>query len=153
LKEPEPVIMWLWGKKLKEPEPTSISGLLEGWFLPFVLTVLKNQWTKIWNRRFYIFFHLLLNTGFHRITLGQSDSAPTGAPSIHWMPELVVDEPEPFPCPACPCWPTVTDKLTDKWIRQGCRWIQKRDKVFCNIFTTCLLQEKQGYPEPRTIVK
>jgi len=27
------------------------------------------------------------NTGFHRITLGQSDSAPTGAPSIHWMPE------------------------------------------------------------------
>jgi len=24
-----------------------------------------------------------LNTGFHRITLGQSDSASTGAPSIH----------------------------------------------------------------------
>ncbi len=28
-----------------------------------------------------------LNTGFHRITLGQSDSTPAGAPSIHWMPE------------------------------------------------------------------
>jgi len=31
-----------------------------------------------------------MNTGFHQITLGQSDSAPTGAPSIHWMPELVM---------------------------------------------------------------
>jgi hypothetical protein len=38
-------------------------------------------------RRFFIFFQLLLNTSFHRITLGQSDSAPAGAPSIHWMPE------------------------------------------------------------------
>ncbi len=46
-----------------------------------------------------------LNTSFHRITLGQSDSAPTGTPSIHWMPELVVDEPEPLPCPVRPCWP------------------------------------------------
>ncbi len=68
----------------------------------------------MWTRRFFIFFQLLLNTGFHRITLGQSDSAPTGAPSIHWMPELVVDEPEPLPCPAWPCWPTVTDWLTDQ---------------------------------------
>jgi hypothetical protein len=38
-------------------------------------------------RRFFIFFQLLPNIGFHRITLGQSDSAPTGAPSIHWMPK------------------------------------------------------------------
>jgi len=44
-----------------------------------------------------------LNTGFHQIALGQSDSAPTGAPSIHWMPELVVDEPELPPCLARPC--------------------------------------------------
>jgi hypothetical protein len=47
LKELEPVILWLWGKKLKESEPTleltTISGLLEGWFLPFVLTVLKKS--------------------------------------------------------------------------------------------------------------
>jgi len=53
-----------------------------------------------------------LNTDFHKITLGQSDSAPTGAPSIHWMPELVVDELEPLSCPARPCWPTVIDKQT-----------------------------------------
>jgi len=50
--------------------------------------------------RFFIFFQLLLNIGFHQITLGQSDSAPIGAPSIHWLPKLVVDEPEPPPCPA-----------------------------------------------------
>ncbi len=47
LKEPEPVILWLWGKKFKESEPTleptTISGLLEGWFLPFVLTVFKKS--------------------------------------------------------------------------------------------------------------
>jgi len=55
----------------------------------------------------------ILNTGFHRNTLGQSDSAPTGAPSIAWMPELVVDEPEPLPCPARPCWPTVADRLSE----------------------------------------
>ncbi len=38
-------------------------------------------------RWFFTFFQLLLNTGFHRITLGQSDSAPADAPSIHWMPK------------------------------------------------------------------
>ncbi len=68
-------------------------------------------------RRFFIFFQLLLNTGFHWITLDQSDSAPAGAPSIHWMLELVVDEPEPPPCPTRPCWPTVIDRLID---RQTC---------------------------------
>jgi len=35
------------GKKFKEPEPTleptTINRLLEGWFLPFVLTVLKKS--------------------------------------------------------------------------------------------------------------
>ncbi len=41
----------------------------------------------MWTQRFFIFFQLLLNTSFHRITLGQSDSAPIGAPSIHWTPE------------------------------------------------------------------
>jgi hypothetical protein len=76
-------------------------------------------------RRFFIFFQLLLNTSFHRITLGQSDLAPTDAPSIHWMPELVVDELEPLPCLARPCWPiscqlgialSHIDKLTDKLV-------------------------------------
>jgi hypothetical protein len=47
LKELESMIIWLWGKKFKEPEPTleptTINGLLEGWFLPFVLTVLKKS--------------------------------------------------------------------------------------------------------------
>ncbi len=50
-----------------------------------------------------------LNTGFHRITLGQSDSAPTNAPSIHWMPELVVDDlnlSRAQPAWAGPPWPT-----------------------------------------------
>jgi hypothetical protein len=32
-------------------------------------------------------------------------------------------------------------------------WMHKRDKIFCNIFITCLLQEKQGYPESKRIVK
>jgi hypothetical protein len=46
----------------------------------------RNNWHTP-PRRFFIFFQLLLNTSFHQITLGQSDSAPTGAPSIHWIPE------------------------------------------------------------------
>jgi hypothetical protein len=29
------------------------------------------------------------------------------------MLELVVDEPKPLPCPACPCWPTITDRLSE----------------------------------------
>jgi hypothetical protein len=33
--------------------------------------------------QFFIFFKLLLNIDFHRITLGQSDSAAINAPSIH----------------------------------------------------------------------
>jgi hypothetical protein len=35
---------------------------------------------------FISFSQVLLNAGFHQITMGQSESTPTGAPSIHWMP-------------------------------------------------------------------
>jgi hypothetical protein len=53
---------------LKEPEPV-------------ILDPGKNMEPEV-----LTFFFPSAAKGFHQITMGQSESTPTGTPSIHWMP-------------------------------------------------------------------
>jgi len=56
-------------------------------------------------------FYIFPIVAKHRFSSDHTRPEWFSAPSIHWMPELVVDEPEPPPCPACTCWPIVTDQV------------------------------------------